>query len=236
MINAIDLAWLGVLRHGESTGNVAAARAEATGADALDIDTPDHATGLTEHGRAQATTVGAWFAGLPADQRPDQIIASPYLRAAQTAEVVAAAVGVDVRLDERLRDRELGVLDRLTQRGVIRQHPLEAARRAHLGRFYHRPPGGESWADVAQRLRDHLAQYRVAAAGQRILIVTHEAVITLCRYIIEGLTVAQADELSRRPTANVGLTSWEHRDGALVLAGYDDTTPAQAMATRQPNV
>jgi len=36
----------------------------------------------------------------------------------------------------------------------------EAARRARLGKLYYRPPGGESWADVALRLRSFLSELR----------------------------------------------------------------------------
>jgi broad specificity phosphatase PhoE len=68
----------------------------------------------------------------------------PYLRAVQTAEIAVQGGGVPLpmRIDERLRDRELGILDLLTSRGVQNLFPAEAQRRAWLGQFYYRPPGG----------------------------------------------------------------------------------------------
>jgi len=56
------------------------------------------------------------------------------------------------RYDERLRDRDQGILEFLTRRAIITSYPAEAERRGRLGDFYYRPPGGESWADVALRL------------------------------------------------------------------------------------
>ena len=84
---------------------------------------------------------------------------SPYLRARQTAELAVHTGGwqTPVLLDERLRDRELGILDMLTSAGVEARLPQEAERRRWLGKFYYRPPGGESWADVVLRLRSLLA-------------------------------------------------------------------------------
>ena len=52
-------------------------------------------------------------------ERPDVVIVSPYVRAVGTAEIVAMSAGMDCQicLDERLREREFGVLDLLTRRG-----------------------------------------------------------------------------------------------------------------------
>ena len=75
--------------------------------------------------------------------------------------MTAAGVDAPVRLDERLREREFGVLDRLTKVGIEERFPEQAAARAFLGKFFHRPPGGESWADVAARVRAVLVDLRL---------------------------------------------------------------------------
>jgi len=49
--------------------------------------------------------------------------------------------------------RELGIMDLLTTAGLEAKLPEEAARRRWLGNFHHRPPGGESGADLALRVR-----------------------------------------------------------------------------------
>ena len=76
----------------------------------------------------------------------------------------------------------------LTSAGVEARLPQEAERRRWLGKFYYRPPGGESWADVVLRLRSLLADLDRSYPGQRVLLVCHDAVIMLIRYILEGLT------------------------------------------------
>ncbi len=112
------LRWLAVVRHGQSTGNVAAEAAEAAGAEVIDIPERDADVPLSDTGRGQAEALGTYFAGMLADRRPQIAMVSPYLRARQTAEIALAGLPVEVRVDERLRDRELGVLDLLTARGV----------------------------------------------------------------------------------------------------------------------
>ena len=74
----MEVAWSGALRHGLSAGNVAAELAEAPGADVIAIDTPDHATGLTEAGQPQAVAIGEWFLQQPASGRPEASTYRPY--------------------------------------------------------------------------------------------------------------------------------------------------------------
>ncbi|WP_165689046.1 histidine phosphatase family protein, partial [Mycobacteroides abscessus] len=104
------------------------------------------------------------------DDVPVALWVSPYLRAQQTIALALAAGGLaepPKRVDERLRDRELGVLDRLTRTGVRNRFPEEEARRQWLGKYYHRPAGGESWADVMLRLRSVLVDVDRLEAPER---------------------------------------------------------------------
>src|SRR4051812_18548318 len=148
-----ELDWLGVVRHGESSGNVIAADAERDGLELIDIPQRDADVPLSDTGREQAGAVGRWLADLPADRQPDAVVVSPYLRARQTAELAVEGIRARPVVDERLRDRELGIIDLHTGHGVRARLPEEADRRARLGKFYYRPPGGESWTDVLLRLR-----------------------------------------------------------------------------------
>jgi probable phosphoglycerate mutase len=235
-----DFAWLGIVRHGQSVGNEAADRAEATGSHHIDIDRPDAEVPLTEKGREQASAIGTWLGRQPVSSRPTAVVASPYRRAADTARLALDLVPdpPPLSIDERLRDRELGILDRLTAAGVAATYPEEEARRRFLGKFYYRPPGGESWADVALRLRSLLSDLRPDHPDGRILLVSHEAVVFLLRYLIDGLPVPELLELARRPLANAGLTTWVRDGNRLELAAFDDEEPLQrqSTATRQPNV
>ena len=172
-----------LVRHGESVGNVAAEAARAARAEVIDVPSRDADVGLSPTGVEQARSWGRALAGESPDEPFDAVWCSPYRRARETAEVALEEAGLDlaVRVDERLRDRELGVLDRLTGAGVRARFPEEAARRQWLGKFYHRPPGGESWADLALRVRSLLADVDREEDGQRVLLVLHDALMMSVR-------------------------------------------------------
>lgn len=211
-----DLEWLGVVRHGQSTGNVTAQQAEVGGLEVIDIPERDADVPLSPTGRRQATAVGRWIAALPDDRRPQVAVVSPYLRTRQTAELALADVGVATVVDERLRDRELGVLDLLTGRGVQARLPAEAQRRQRLGKFYYRPPGGESWADVLLRLRSLLRELGADHPAGRVLLVGHEAVVLLVRYLAESLSEEQLMAVARGTSvANCSISSWRRSGGVL---------------------
>lgn len=182
--------WL--VRHGESVGNVAASQAMVAGADVIQVGLRDADVDLTPTGQAQAAALGIWLASLPADVAPQAVWSSPYRRAVQTAEIAVAPGWVPpaIRIDERLRDRELGVLDLLTTSGVQNLFPSEAQRRAWLGKFYYRPPGGESWADMALRVRSLLLDLGRPDVPSRVLLVCHDAMILIFRYVCEGMREA----------------------------------------------
>jgi broad specificity phosphatase PhoE len=209
-----ELDWLGVVRHGESTGNVAATAAETAGIEQIDIPERDADVPLSGTGREQAAAVNRWLREQPPDRRPQVAVVSTYLRTRQTAELALDGLGIPAVRDERLRDRELGVLDLLTGRGVRARLPTEAERRARLGKFYYRPPGGESWADVVLRLRSLLRDVREDHPGGRVLLVAHEAVVLLLRYLVEDLDEEALMTVARENSiANCSISTWV-RDGA----------------------
>ena len=187
-----------LIRHGESEGNVAATDARMAGAEVIAVPARDADVNLSGTGQDQAKALGAALARIAEEFRPDAVVSSPYARAFQTAEIAVEAAGwtVEVQLDERLRDRELGILDRLTRLGVEKRYPEEAERREWLGKMYYRPPGGESWADVALRLRSVLDELNNLGSGHRVMLVCHDALIMLFRYVLEGMTEKELLDLA----------------------------------------
>jgi probable phosphoglycerate mutase len=211
-----ELDWLAVVRHGESVGNVAATAAEGSGLELIDIADRDADVALSPTGRDQADALGRWFTGLPPGRRPQVVIVSPYLRARQTAERAFAGLDLDLTQDERLRDRELGVVDLHTSRGIAARMPSEAHRRERLGKFYYRPPGGEAWTDVLLRLRSLLRDVRSDHPGRRVVLVAHDVVVLLVRYLIDGLDEEQLMAVARQSAvANGSITSWRNDGGRL---------------------
>jgi probable phosphoglycerate mutase len=202
--------WL--LRHGQSQGNVIRAAADAD-ADTEELDIPlrDMDVPLSDLGRRQAEAFGRWLRTASVERRPTVVLTSPYRRAVDTAEIMlrTAEFPAEVLTDERLRERDLGMMDLLTLKGFASRFPVEAAHRKRLGKFYYRPPGGESWVDVALRcrsLRDSVAREH---ADRRVLLVTHEVVIIMFRYLLENLGEQGALALSTTAAvANCSLTAY----------------------------
>jgi len=202
-------AQLMLVRHGESIGNVAAGEAERAGLEVIDLETRDADTPLSARGAEQAEALGTWLRDQTGGTGPEAVWCSPYVRAVQTATIALQAAGssLALHLDERLRDRELGILDLLTTTGVDARYPAEAARRRHLGKFYYRPPGGESWADLAMRVRALLSDLDRVEQGKRVLVVAHDAVIMTIRYVCEGMVEKDVLDLARRnPVRNAAVT------------------------------
>lgn len=230
-----------LVRHGESAGNRADAAAHAAGAEALDLPVRDADVELSETGREQARALGRWLAGRGRAALPTLVVASPYRRAAETAALAleglrspddrdcSGAVEPGPEHDERLRERDLGVLDGLTPLGVRNRHPDEAARRERLGKFYYQPPSGESWADVAQRVRGLLADLR-SHDGARVWLFSHQAVIMTFRYVLEGITEPDLLDLDRRVRIpNASVTTYRRRGDLLELESFADTTAVDAL-------
>jgi len=187
---------LWIVRHGQSAGNVARDAAHEAGLHMIDIALRDVDVPLSDLGQQQATALGRWFASLPEDEKPQILLSSPYVRARQTAKAICEAGGVmetarQPAVDERLREREFGIFDRLTTSGIRQKHPELAEQRELLGKFYYRAPGGESWADVILRLRSALDTISLHHADRRVLIVCHQVVVLCLRYILEELDEAR---------------------------------------------
>src|SRR3982751_1360050 len=210
--------WL--VRHGQSQGNVARDAADEAGHHEIAIDLRDVDVPLSDLGFRQAEAAGRYFATLPAAERPEVILSSPYVRARQTAEAICKAGALSdgparTIVDERLREREFGIFDRLTTLGIRERFPEEAAHRRRLGKFYHRPPGGESWADVILRLRSMLNTINLHYCDRRVLVVCHQVVVLCFRYILEELdeqTILNIDRQSE--VLNCGIAGYEFEPDA----------------------
>lgn len=204
--------WL--IRHGQSAGNVARDAAESAGLPVIDISWRDIDVPLSELGIQQSVAVGDWFAALGEEERPEIVLSSPYLRAKETARLIVKTSGwhsdqVELRIDERLREKEFGILDRLTKLGIQQKHPELDEQRQHVGKFYFRPPGGESWCDVILRLRSLLEMVTREYAGRRVLVVAHQVIVNCMRYLLEQMDEKQILGIDRQgDVPNCAVTSY----------------------------
>ena len=225
-----------LVRHGQSLGNVADAEARKAGHGRLALDYRDADTPLSDLGTEQATALGAHLARLPEAHRPEVILSSPYARARGTAETALREAGLDhsLVLDERLRERDLGIFDGLTGDGIRAEYPEEAERRTKVGKFYYRPPGGESWCDVALRVRSVLADIRQEYADEHVWIFSHQAVIMSFRLVLEGLDEEGIITIDNEtPLPNCSMTSYDRaEDGSLELDTYAETAALEDAGTQ----
>lgn len=223
--------WL--VRHGESEANVVATEAQRAGEERIIVEWRDADVPLSPTGREQAGALGVWL-GENAAGRVTVVWSSPYRRARETTAIALAAAGAGagaevgagaeieeatpVRIDERLRDRELGILDLLTAAGVEALHPEEAERRRWLGKFYYRPPGGESWADVALRIRSFLRDAEDTAPSAQsgpLLVVAHDAVVMLFLFVCLGWSEEELLAFAHENVVvNASVTRLVRADGA----------------------
>jgi broad specificity phosphatase PhoE len=231
--------WL--VRHGQSAGNVARDAAEAAAGLHIDIAERDVDVPLSELGTRQSQALGAWFAAMPAHAQPGVVLHSPYVRAAQTADILMQRLDrnalLAVHADERLREKEFGILDRLTVRGIAEQYPELYEQRRHVGKFYFRPPGGESWCDVILRLRSVLDTLTREYCRERVLIVGHQVIVNCFRYLLERMdeaAILEQDRLGDVPNCSVTSYAFDPtlgKRGKLAPRLVNFVAPLEATGT-----
>lgn len=171
-----------IARHGETSWNLENKVSGRT-------DIP-----LTEKGLEQA----ALLAQNAIDKGIEVIIASPLLRARQTAQAVSSAIGVPVQIDERLIELDFGIFE-----GAPRTDPDFRSTR---GQFPTRYPGGESAFMLAHRVYACLEDVKRKYDGKTVLLVCHGGVCRMVRSYFMDLT---NDEYSHYYAPNAQLVEYE---------------------------
>lgn len=167
---------------------------------------------LAEQGRAQARLWGQALAGLPIDS----FVTSPLGRARETAEVLARAAGWGQTAAPvaTLAEIDLGAWDGLDRAAVEARFPGGWAARGQDMAGY-RPPGGESFADVAARLGPWLESLPAGTT----LAVSHAGVIRVAVCLALGLNLGRVLDLGLERGS---LTVLEHSSaGRWRLAGLN---------------
>jgi 2,3-bisphosphoglycerate-dependent phosphoglycerate mutase len=102
-----------------------------------------------------------------------------------------------------------------------------------MGKFYFRPPAGESWCDVILRLRGVLDTISLHYSDKRVLIVSHQVVVLCFRYLIEQLDEASILAIDAEgDVANCSVTEYvlarkNEDDAVLKLQRYNFVTPLE---------
>jgi probable phosphoglycerate mutase len=182
---------------------------------------------LTERGAAQAAAAADRLA---ARGGVDAVVSSPLVRARATAERIAAACGVGLAIDDGLAETSFGAWEGLTFSEVQQRWPAELA--AWLADVQVPPPGGESFAATAVRVRKARDRILADHPGRTVVTVTHVTPIkTLTRIAIEAPPAA----LYRLHVDLAGVTEIDwYADGPGVLRLFNDTSHLSAVERGVP--
>ena len=209
-------ALLVLVRHGQSVRNLAKGH-NAYFVDARTRDSlrgqPDHSSPLTPEGIEQARRTGV--ALRDAYGLFDYVYHSGYQRTIQTADGILSAYLPDqraqiaVRHHLFLREREVGYTFDMTTEEANAAFPWLQEYWETFGRFFARPPGAESLADVAQRVYMFLGMLFRERAGQRVLLVCHGGTMRMFRFWLERWTYQEVvDKWDAEDIPNCGVLAY----------------------------
>lgn len=218
-------ALLVLVRHGESQRNVAKkdnrfflddeARKSVKGV-------PDHRISMTAEGRRQALETGVaireHFGSF------DYVYHSGYTRTVETTEAILEAYPAEER--ERIqirhhlfvRERDAGYAYDMTDVEASAAFPWLQDYWNTSGAFFARPPGGESLAQVCERVYAFLQKVTRDLSGRRVLVVTHAGTIWCFRYVLERWTYEEAERrFKTEVNPNCSVTSYRYDEASKRL-------------------
>jgi probable phosphoglycerate mutase len=170
-------------------------------------------TSLDPAGRAQAAAAAAWVGSCGV---VDAVRSSPLARARETATVVAEALGLSAEVDEGLRETAFGAWDGHTFAEVQERWPAEL--QAWLASTSAAPPGGESFEQVAVRVRRARDRIVREHPGRTVVAVTH---VTPIKLLVCATLQAPLSALFRMdvPPGSVTVVDW-YADGISSLRSF----------------
>ncbi|MEX1006694.1 MAG: histidine phosphatase family protein [Acidimicrobiia bacterium] len=191
-----------LVRHGESTWN-------ADGRWQGQADPP-----LSLLGEQQALDAAKHVNGV------DALWSSDLGRARQTAEIMAEHLGLEVRIEPRLRERDAGEWQGRTRAEIEEQWPgyLTSGRR---------PPGFEGNDALLARALAAIAGIRAVHDGQSVLVVTHGGIVRTLEQHLDGMDTLLANLGGRWLESQANGAGWWLGNRVLLLEGVTVTRPQQ---------
>ena len=171
---------------------------------------------LSEAGRAMAVATAEALA----DRDITVIRSSPLERAQETAAPLAARLGLEVGVEERLLESD----------NVFEGTAGGWRKPANWRHLYNpfRPSWGEPYRAVADRVLAACADAAEAAAGHEAVLVSHQAPIWVARLAAQGERLWHRPD--RRECALGSVTSFGFLDGRIVEVSYRE--PAGSVGRR----
>lgn len=141
---------------------------------------------LTSFGARQAEALARFFA----TRKVDAIVHTGLVRTEATARAIRGERAIPMLSDPRWIEATHGAWEGLTYREVMRRYPEDAAQR-FADPVNCAPPGGESLAQVAQRIRQAWEDLGARFPGRRVVVVTHGGPIQTVLCMLMGMPLAE---------------------------------------------
>ena len=160
---------------------------------------------LSSVGQAQIQALGQWMKNVPFDH----IYSSDSLRAKQTAEAITQFSGHELKIDLRLREKNLGVFEGLTSEEARKLHPEVFSLFKTAGSKYVIDEG-ESTQQLQDRALEIVDEIRIKHLEERVLLVTHGGFIRVVMKHSLGLSLETPTRFLIRNTGVFSLV-WEDK-------------------------
>lgn len=192
-------------RHGQSEANVLGI-----------ISNRDLPYGLTELGQAQADQLVQALS----DDAITHVYTSPILRAQQTAEIAAAALGCAYEITDALREFDCGIAEGRGDEGAWQLHDDVIREWRSAGRHDARIADGESFNDLRDRFLPFVVQLQIRHVTDTVLCISHGSMLNLM--LPEVLANVNPQWADAHPIGNCATLHAEQRDGQLVCTIWCD--------------
>jgi broad specificity phosphatase PhoE len=180
---------------------------------------------LTEVGLAQAAAAAARLA----TSKATAVISSPLSRAYQTASAVAAALGLEVEVEEGFRETDFGDWEGYSFGEIRTKWPQEL--NAWLADSSVAPPFGESFDATTTRVRQARDRVLASHGGERVIVVSHVSPIkTLVRLALDA--PHQAMYRMHLDLACLSEVQW-FSDGPAAVRSFNDTHHLDHLAVAE---
>ena len=171
---------------------------------------------LSDAGEAMARKAAGWFAG----RGVTHLVSSPLERAQQTAQPIAAELGLPVRIDDRLIEAANHFEGLKLGGGGALGHP----RHWWKLRNPFRPSWGEPYSEIADRMLAAVATAREEARGSATVLVSHQLPIWTLRLHLQGRRYVH--DPRRRQCGLASVTTLTYDGDDLVSIGYAEPAGA----------
>jgi len=186
---------------------------------------------LNDHGVRQAHAAADLVDRIGRDvwgdiEYPSEVIASPMVRTQQTGKIIGERLGLPVRTDAVFQEANFGEWQGLTAEEIEERWPGQLEpwhTKADV-----RPPGGESIAEVGERVRRGLDELRAAGGDRTVVVVSHAVSIRAALGVTMGAQPSSWSQLRVAPASVSIIRLFTDRRDEIAVAG----APSEGWSSR----